>query len=43
MGNFVLDTWVLKLARVSQELWIIQNYFSDPFVPHLASVKTTEK
>ena len=43
MDNYVLDTWFLKLARVSQVLWSIQDYASRILVIGMTSTKTIGK
>ena len=43
MGYYVINTWVLKLTRVFQELLIIQEYASDILILRLESVKTIGK
>ena len=43
MVHYVLDTWIIKLSRVSQELRIIQDYDSNLLVISIASVKKLGK
>ena len=43
MGQHVLDSWILKLAGVSQELWRIQDCAFYQIILRLASVVTLEK
>ena len=40
--NMFQTPWILKLAGIPQELWIIQDYISDLLVPMLASVVTLD-
>ena len=43
MVHYVLDIWIIKLSRVSQELRIIQDYDSNLLVISIASVKKLGK
>lgn len=41
-GRYVFDPWYLKLARINQKLWRIDDFASDAVVLSLASVKTIQ-
>ena len=42
-GCFVFDPWLLKLAKISQKLWRVEDYASDAIVLRLASAETVQK
>ena len=42
-GCFVFDPWLLKLAKISQKLWRVEDYASNAFVLRLASAETVQK
>ena len=43
LGENVFDPWLLRLAKIVQQLWRIEEYASDAIVLHLASAKSVRQ
>ena len=39
-GENVLDPWLLRISKIVQKLWSIEDYASDVIFLHLASAKS---